>query len=89
MALCVGAEGIRPYQPSCLVHADMKSRNHGVIVNIIGAAGERFNYDYITGSAGNAALMAFTKSLGGKGCAMTFASLELIPSRLKPTASFT
>jgi NAD(P)-dependent dehydrogenase (short-subunit alcohol dehydrogenase family) len=47
----------------------MKSRNHGVIVNIIGAAGERFNYDYITGSAGNAALMAFTKSLGGKGCA--------------------
>ena len=37
-----------------LVHADMKSRNHGVIVNIIGAAGERFNYDYITGSAGNA-----------------------------------
>jgi NAD(P)-dependent dehydrogenase (short-subunit alcohol dehydrogenase family) len=49
-----------------LVHADMKSRNQGVVVNIIGAAGERFNYDYITGSAGNAALMAFTKSLGGK-----------------------
>ena len=44
-----------------LVHADMK-----VVVNIIGAAGERFTYDYITGSAGNAALMAFTKSLGGK-----------------------
>jgi NAD(P)-dependent dehydrogenase (short-subunit alcohol dehydrogenase family) len=49
-----------------LVHADMKARNNGVIVNIIGAAGERFNYDYITGSTGNAALMAFTKSLGGK-----------------------
>jgi NADP-dependent 3-hydroxy acid dehydrogenase YdfG len=30
-----------------LVHAEMKSRNNGVIVNIIGAAGERFNYDYI------------------------------------------
>jgi NAD(P)-dependent dehydrogenase (short-subunit alcohol dehydrogenase family) len=44
----------------------MKSRNHDVIVNIIGAAGERFNYDYITGSTGNAALMAFTKSLGGR-----------------------
>ena len=26
-----------------LVHADMKARNNGVIVNIIGAAGERFN----------------------------------------------
>ena len=49
-----------------LVHAEMKARNNGVIVNIIGAAGERFNYDYITGSTGNAALMAFTKSLGGK-----------------------
>jgi NAD(P)-dependent dehydrogenase (short-subunit alcohol dehydrogenase family) len=49
-----------------LVHAEMKSRNNGVIVNIIGAAGERFPYDYITGSAGNAALMAFTKALGGK-----------------------
>jgi len=54
------------YNLARLVHADMKSRNHGVIVNIIGAAGERFNYDYITGSAGNAALMAFTKSLGGR-----------------------
>ena len=49
-----------------LVHADMKASNNGVIVNIIGAAGERFNYDDITGSTGNAALMAFTKSLGGK-----------------------
>src|ERR1700742_435073 len=49
-----------------LVHADMKARNNGVIINIIGAAGERFNCDYITGSTGNAALMAFTKSLGGK-----------------------
>ncbi len=49
-----------------LVHTNMKSRSNGVIVNIIGAAGERFNYDYITGSSGNAALMAFTKSLGGK-----------------------
>ena len=47
MASCQGAEGIRLTR---LVHADMKSRNHGVIVNIIGAAGERFNYDYITGA---------------------------------------
>jgi len=54
------------YNLARLVHADMKSRNHDVIVNIIGAAGERFNYDYITGSTGNAALMAFTKSLGGR-----------------------
>jgi NAD(P)-dependent dehydrogenase (short-subunit alcohol dehydrogenase family) len=58
------------YNLARLVHADMKSRNHGVIVNIIGAAGERFNYDYITGSTGNAALMAFTKSLGGRSLPM-------------------
>jgi NAD(P)-dependent dehydrogenase (short-subunit alcohol dehydrogenase family) len=47
------------------VYTDMKARGHGVIVNIIGAAGERFDYNYICGSVGNAALMALTKSLGG------------------------
>lgn len=35
----------------------------GVIVNIIGAAGERLDPNYVAGSAGNASLMAFTKSL--------------------------
>jgi NAD(P)-dependent dehydrogenase (short-subunit alcohol dehydrogenase family) len=49
-----------------LVFADMQARGHGVIINDIGAAGERFDYDYIAGSVGNAALMAFTKSLGGR-----------------------
>ena len=88
MALCVGAEGIRPYQPSCLVHADMKSRTTASS-STSSARPANASTDYITGSAGNAALMAFTKSLGGKGCATAFASLESIPSRLKPTASFT
>ena len=37
---------------------------HGVVVNVIGAAGESFNPNYIAGSAGNAALMSFTRSLG-------------------------
>ena len=36
----------------------------GVIVNIIGAAGEWLDPDYIAGSTGNAALMAFTRTLG-------------------------
>ena len=49
-----------------LVHAEMQKRGHGVIVNIVGAAGERFDYDYIAGSTGNAALMAFTRTLGGR-----------------------
>lgn len=36
----------------------------GVVVNVIGAAGEYFDPNFIAGSAGNAALMAFTRSLG-------------------------
>ena len=36
----------------------------GVIVNVIGAAGEWFDPAYIAGSTGNAALMAFTRALG-------------------------
>ncbi len=49
-----------------LVYAAMKARGHGVIINDIGAAGERFDSNYIAGSAGNAALMAFTRALGGR-----------------------
>ena len=41
----------------------LKARG-GVAVNVIGAAGESFDPTYIAGSAGNAALMAFTRSLG-------------------------
>lgn len=42
----------------------MKARRRGVIVNIIGNGGERVDYGYIAGAAGNAALMAFTRALG-------------------------
>jgi 3-oxoacyl-[acyl-carrier protein] reductase len=42
----------------------MRERRKGVIVNIIGNAGERLNAAYIAGSAGNASLMAFTRALG-------------------------
>lgn len=47
------------------VHAAMASRGHGVIVNVIGLAGERFDANYIAGSTANAGLMAFTRALGG------------------------
>lgn len=36
----------------------------GVVVNIIGAAGETMPPDYLAGASGNAALMAFTRALG-------------------------
>ena len=51
------------------VYPVMKARGGGVIVNDIGAAGEKFDANYICGSAGNAALMAFTRALGGKSLA--------------------
>jgi NAD(P)-dependent dehydrogenase (short-subunit alcohol dehydrogenase family) len=51
------------------IYAQMKARGHGVIVNDIRAAGEEFDANYICGSAGNAALMAFTRALGGKSLA--------------------
>ncbi len=43
----------------------MKGRRRGVIVNILGNGGERLDAGYIAGGAGNAALMAFTRALGG------------------------
>ncbi len=45
-------------------YAKMKARRRGVIINIIGNGGERVDYGYIAGAAGNAALMAFTRALG-------------------------
>lgn len=44
----------------------MKARRDGVIVNVIGYAGERLFARYIIGSTGNAALMAFSRSLGSQ-----------------------
>jgi NAD(P)-dependent dehydrogenase (short-subunit alcohol dehydrogenase family) len=49
-----------------MIYAQMKARGYGIIINDIGAAGEKFDANYITGSTGNAALMAFTRALGGK-----------------------
>ena len=48
------------------IYAQMKARGSGVIVNDIGAAGERMDAGYIAGSTGNAALYAFTRALGGR-----------------------
>lgn len=46
-------------------YALMAARKSGVIVNILGAAGENPDFDYIAGSSGNASLMAFTRAMGG------------------------
>lgn len=48
------------------IYAQMKARGDGVIINDIGNSGENWDADYIAGSTGNAALMAFTRALGGQ-----------------------
>jgi len=47
-----------------VIYAQMKARKSGVIINVIGAAGEKFPTNYIAGAAGNASLMAFSRALG-------------------------
>lgn len=47
------------------VYGAMKKKKRGVIVNIIGSAGEKMNAAYIAGSTANAGIMAFTRALGG------------------------
>jgi len=42
----------------------MKARRSGVIVNVIGMAGESHPFEYICGAVGNAGLAAFTKAMG-------------------------
>jgi len=49
-----------------LFAADMRARKSGVIVNIIGMAGRAWKHNYIAGTAGNAALIAFTSAVGGE-----------------------
>ena len=44
----------------------MRERRAGVIVNVVGYAGERLTARYIIGSTGNAALMAFSRAVGSQ-----------------------
>jgi NAD(P)-dependent dehydrogenase (short-subunit alcohol dehydrogenase family) len=46
-------------------YALMAARRTGVIINILGAAGENPDFEYVAGSSGNASLMAFTRAIGG------------------------
>jgi NAD(P)-dependent dehydrogenase (short-subunit alcohol dehydrogenase family) len=48
------------------IYVGMRERKSGVIINDIGNSGENWDANYIAGSTGNAAMMAFTKALGGR-----------------------
>ncbi len=47
------------------IYTRMVGRGSGVIINDIGNSGENWDYNYVAGSTGNAALMSFTKAVGG------------------------
>ncbi|MBT8155194.1 SDR family oxidoreductase [Epibacterium ulvae] len=47
-------------------YATMAAQQKGVIVNIIGWAGQRVDANYLAGSMGNASLIAMTRALGSK-----------------------
>jgi NAD(P)-dependent dehydrogenase (short-subunit alcohol dehydrogenase family) len=77
------------------VYPVMKARGGGVIVNVLGAAGERPTWGYVAGSAGNASLMAFTRALGGSsmgdrirvvGCNPGLIRTERMETMLRATA---
>ena len=46
------------------IYPRMKARKGGVIVNVIGMAGEHGSFEYICGATANAGLANFTKALG-------------------------
>ena len=48
------------------VYRDMCVKKRGVIVNVVGIAGERPLANYIAGSMGNASLMAMSRALGAE-----------------------
>jgi NAD(P)-dependent dehydrogenase (short-subunit alcohol dehydrogenase family) len=45
--------------------AKMKQRRRGVIINIIGAGGEKMDAMYVVGAVGNSGLMSLTRAIGG------------------------
>lgn len=44
----------------------MAERKRGVIICICGLGGEKLDFGYIAGAAGNASLMAFARAMGGR-----------------------
>src|SRR5271166_2116141 len=63
-------------------YALMKQRGRGVIINILGMAGERMDAGYVAGSTGNAGLMAFTKTLGGAASAYNLRVVGINPGAI-------
>lgn len=59
----------------------MEKRGRGVIINIVGTAGERPGFGYLAGASGNAAIMAFTRGLGSRSIDKGVRVLAVNPGR--------
>jgi NAD(P)-dependent dehydrogenase (short-subunit alcohol dehydrogenase family) len=66
-------------------YALMAAREKGVIINIIGAAGESVQSVHIAGSSGNASLMAFTRAMGGTAPRYRLRVVGINPGPVEPT----
>ena len=62
------------------IYPAMCERKRGVIINIIGGAGERPTNGYLAGSMANASLMAFSRALGAESPSHGVRVLGLNPS---------
>lgn len=65
----------------------MKDRGGGVIVNIIGMAGQEPRWDYVCGAVGNAGLIALTRRWAPRASIGTYASSASIRQERGPIAS--
>ena len=72
-----------------LVMRRMVERKRGTIINIVGMAGPAPRWDYICGSAGNAALNTFTKALGGKSHELGIRVFGINPAATRTDRIFT
>ena len=72
------------YTNTCrAAYVNMKARGKGVIINVVGAAGERPIAGYIAGSTGNAGLMAFTRALGAASTADGIRVVGINPGQIE------
>lgn len=65
------------------IYKRMCERGDGVIINVIGVAGERHRSNYIAGTSGNAALMAFTRALGAESVDHGVRAVGVNPGRIE------
>ena len=63
--------------------ANMQARGKGVIINVIGAAGERPSPGYIAGAGGNAAIMAMTRAMGAGSSAYGIRVIGINPGMIE------